>query len=90
MITWDDPEASLWQPFGSRRILHVCRGDTPEATRRRGINYVLVSSSVLAQVWNMSLDEWLVRNNAEVIQRLSLELRAGRGATDWFLVRLRQ
>jgi hypothetical protein len=38
----------------------------------------------------MSLDEWLARNNAEVIQRMSLELRAGSGATDWFLVRLRQ
>jgi hypothetical protein len=89
MVTWDDPEASLWQPFGSRRILHVCRDDTPEATRRRGIHYVLVSSFVLSQGWNMSLDEWLARNNAEVVQRLSLELRAGRGATDWFLVRLR-
>jgi hypothetical protein len=90
LITWDDPEASLWQPFGSRRILHVCRDDTPEETRRRGIHYVLVSSIILLQGWNMSLDEWLARNNAEVVQRLSLELRAGRGPTDWFLVKLRQ
>jgi hypothetical protein len=90
MVTWDDPEASLWQPFGSRRIMHVCRDDTPEATRRRGIHYVLVSSYVLSQGWKMSLDEWLARYNAEVVQRLSLELRAGRGPTDWFLVRLRQ
>lgn len=90
MVTFDDPETSLWRPFGSRRILHVCRDDTPEETRRRGIHYVLVSSFVLSQDWNMSLDEWLARNNAEVVQRLSLELRAGRGPTDWFLVRLRQ
>jgi hypothetical protein len=90
MVTADDPEAALWQPYGSRRILHVCRDDTPEETRRRGIHYVLVSSIVLSQGWNMSLDEWLARNNAEVVQRLSLELRASRGPTDWFLVRLRQ
>jgi len=90
MVTWDDPEASLWQPFGSRRILHVRQDDTPEETRQRGIHYVLVSSFVLSQGWHMSFDEWLARNNAEVVQRLSLELRAGRGATDWFLVRLRQ
>ena len=89
MVTFDDPEATLWQPFGSRRIFHVCRADTPEETRRRGIHYVLISSFVLSQVWNLSLDEWLARNNAEVVQRLSLELRAGRGPTDWFLVRLR-
>ena len=90
MVTGDDPEATLWQPFGSRRILHVRRDDTPEETRRRGIHYVLVSSIVLSQGWHMSLDEWLARNNAEVVQRLSLELRASRGPTDWFLVRLRQ
>jgi hypothetical protein len=58
--------------------------------QRRGIHYVLVSSFVLSQVWNMSLDDWLARYHAEVVQRLSLELRGGRGATDWFLVRLRQ
>ena len=90
MVTGDDPEATLWQPFGSRRILHVRQDDTPEETRRRGIHYVLVSSIVLSQGWRMSLNEWLARNNAEVVQRLSLELRASRGPTDWFLVRLRQ
>lgn len=26
LITWDDPETSLWRPFGSRRIEHVCPG----------------------------------------------------------------
>jgi hypothetical protein len=86
----DDPEASLWRPFGSRRILHVCHNDTPDDIRRRGIHYVLVSSVVLSQGWNISLDEWLSRNNAEVVQRLSLKLRAGIGPTDWLLVRLRQ
>ena len=90
MVTSDDPEATLWQPFGSRRILHVCRDDTPEETRQRGIHYVLVSSYELSGRWKMSLDEWLARNNAEVVQRLSLELRAARGPTDWFLVKLRQ
>jgi hypothetical protein len=89
-VTGDDPEATLWQPFGSRRILHVCCDDTPEAIRQRGIKYVLVSSSIMLQVWNVSLDEWLVRNNGEVVQRLSLELRAGNGPTDWCLVKLRQ
>jgi hypothetical protein len=89
LITWDDPEASLWQPFGSRRIFHVCRDDTPDSIRRRGIKYVLVSSLVLSQHDQMTLDEWLSRNNAEAVQHLSLELRAETGPADWFLVRLR-
>ncbi len=91
MVTWDDPETTIWLPFGSRRILHVCRDDTPEETRRRGIHYVLVSSFVLTHGWdNMSLDEWLARYNAEVVQRVNFELRVSKGAADWFLVRLRQ
>jgi hypothetical protein len=90
MVTWDDPEAALCHPFGSRRILHIRCIDPPEATRQRGIKYVLVSSFVLSQHCRIPLDEWLTRNNAEVIQRMSLELRAARGPTDWYLVRLRQ
>jgi hypothetical protein len=89
LITWDDPETSLWQPFGSRRIFHVCRDDTPDSIQRRGIKYVLVSSLVLSQHDQMTLDEWLSRNNAEAVQHLSLELRAETGPADWFLVRLR-
>lgn len=89
LVTWDDPEASLWQPFGSRRILHIRHDDTPAETRRRGINYALVSSVVLSQHEHTSLDEWLARNNAEVVRHLSLELRAGKGPADWYLVRFR-
>ena len=90
MVTSDDPEATLWQPFGSRRIVHICRTDTPEEIRSLGIKYALVSSIILSQSYKMSLDEWLARYDAEVIQRLSLTLRATTGATDWYLVRLRQ
>jgi len=89
LITGDAPEASLWRPFGSRRVLHVCRDDTPEDIRRRGIQYVLASSGVLEQNWKVSLDQWLTKNNAELVQRVSLDLRAGDGSFDWYLIKLR-
>jgi len=88
VVTSDDPETSLWRPFGSRRIVHVCLGDTPGQLRQKHIKYVLVNSIVLAQNFQVSLDKWLAENNAELVQRLSLELRAGKGPVDWFLVRL--
>jgi hypothetical protein len=88
-VTFDDPETSLWRPFGSRRILHVCRDDTPEALSRLGINYLLASSTVVTQHYQMSFDQWQQRQNAESVARLTLELRAGRGPTDWFLVKRR-
>jgi hypothetical protein len=89
MITSDDPEASLWYPFGSRRILHITHADTPEQTRQRGIKYALVSSQILSQNFQMSLDEWLSRNDAKAVQHWNLKLRAGKEPTDWYLVRLR-
>jgi hypothetical protein len=88
LVTFDDPETSLWRPFGSRRILHILRTDTPEETRRRGIHWALVSGSVLDEHYRMSLEDWLTQHNAEIVRRLTLFLRAGKGPTDWYLVRL--
>lgn len=89
LITGDDPEASLWRPFGSRRILHVCGDDTPEEIRRQGIQYVLASSHTLTHNQGVSLNQWLTKNNAELVQRISLDLRAGTGSSDWYLIKLR-
>ncbi len=89
LISFDNPETSLWRPFGSRRILHVARADTPEQTKARGIQFVLVSSPALRIQYKVSLNDWLAQNNAELMQTLNLELRATDGPSDWFLVKLR-
>lgn len=89
VITFDDPETSLWRPFGTRRILHVQQADTPEQTRARGIRYILLSSNSLTNHYKISLDEWLRQNDADLVQRLSLNLRAGTGPRDWYLVKVR-
>ena len=85
LITSDDPETSLWRPFGSRRILHIRSDDTPEQIRAQGIKYALISSNVLRN----SIHEWLSRNRAEQLQSLQLELRATKGPTQWYLVELK-
>jgi hypothetical protein len=89
LITSDDPETSLWFPFGSRQIMHVCRGDSPAQTRKRGIGYVLVSVSELTQQHGTTVDAWLRAYDAEVLNRLTLRLRAGAEASDWVLAKLR-
>ena len=88
MITGDDPEASLWRPFGSRRILHVCHNDSPQELRNKGIKYVLANSVMLSH-FGLSLEDWLAQNNAQLLRRMSLELRAGMGPAEWFLIELR-
>jgi hypothetical protein len=88
MVTFDDPEASLWRPFGSRRVMHICLSDSPEETRRRGIHWALVSGSIVDEHYKISMEEWLKQHKGEIVQKLTMELRAGKGPTDWYLVRL--
>jgi hypothetical protein len=88
LITWDDPETSLWRPFGSRRIEHVCPGDTPADLKRQGMEYVLVREEVLPDSFQCPLDDWLRQMNARVVRKIPLNLRASRGALDWYLVKL--
>lgn len=89
VITADDPETSLWRPFGSRRIVHVCVGDNPEELRKKGIKYVLINSGFLAQHFQLSLQQWLAQNNGQLLRHLPLELRASSGPSEWFLIELR-
>jgi hypothetical protein len=89
LLTFDDPETSLWKPFGSRRIIHVTRADTTQSLRDKGVELVLVSEYILADHQKTTMDEWIKRFDAELVSSLDLTLRATRGPTLWHLVRLR-
>ena len=88
LTTYDDPETSLWRPFGSRRIEHVCPDDTAEQLKARGVEYILARDEVFGKWFNCSLDDWLKKMNARVVQTIPLTLRASTGPRDWYLVRL--
>ena len=89
MVTSEDPETSLWYPFGSRRIEHVCPEDTAADLKRQGIKYVLARGGMFGESFGGSRDDWLKRMNAQVVWKIPLNLRASRGALDWYLVKLR-
>jgi hypothetical protein len=84
----DDPEASLWRPFGARRIMHVLPGDTPETLRARGIRHVVVSANALAHRPERAIEPWLARYRGELAATVVLTLKASRGPERWFWVRL--
>jgi hypothetical protein len=89
MVTFDDPETSLWHPFGSRRVIHVCPGDTVSDLKAEGVEYILVKPRLLPSYFHLASDDWLKRMNAEIVLSIPLRLRAGTGVEDWQLVRLR-
>lgn len=88
LITYDDPETSLWRPFGSRHIEHVCPQDTAADLKAKGIEYVLLRKEALESFFKCPLADWLRQMNAQVVQRIPLNMRASRGPLDWYLVKL--
>ncbi len=87
MVTFDDPETSLWRPFGSRRIEHVCPDDTAADLKAHGVKYILLREQILGW-YDQTLDSWLKQMNAQVVKKIPLDLRASTGPLDWYLVKL--
>ena len=88
LIAFDTPETSLWRPFGSRRVEHVCPGDTPAELKQRGIEYVLVRTKDFAYWFGCPPDDWVKQMNARLVQKIPLQLGAGAAASDWYLIQL--
>lgn len=84
LITGDDPETSLWKPFGSRRIEHVTNDDSLENLRARGIQYVLVNSHVLSK----PITEWVEEMHGRILWKMTLQLKTSLPPRDWYLVRV--
>jgi len=78
-VTSDDPETSLWHPYGARRVEHVLSQDTAADLKARGIEYILVKPDVLKAWSNITPDDWFRRMNATVVQKFPLNLRAAAG-----------
>ncbi len=87
-LGFDEPEAGLWRPFGTRRIVHFCHDDSPAELRARGLKYALVSEHTLVTWCQTNPADWLARMHAQVVQRFELKLRAGEDPHGWLLVRL--
>jgi hypothetical protein len=86
LVTYDDPETSLWRPFGSRRIIHICPQDTAADLKRRGIEYVLVKTDGFESRFGCPPGDWFKRMNARIVQTIPLQLRAAASSADWELV----
>ncbi len=87
-ISYDDPEAALWWPLGSLRVVPVCPQDTPAELKQRGIEYVLASEEKIEMWFGLTADAWAKKMDAQVIRKIPLSLRAAWGPRDWDLIRL--
>ena len=93
LIAWDDPETSLWLPFGTRRVRHVLPGDSRGDLHQRGVEFIVVSLDKFPNIFGPaeSFDHWLAAIRGELWRTVPLRLRAGSqesGFRDWAIVRL--
>jgi hypothetical protein len=88
-LGFDEPETGLWRPFGSRRIIHFTRDDSPADLRAQGIKFALVSEYTLTHYCQMKPADWLARMDAEPLQHFELKLLAKQEPHGWMLVRFR-
>jgi hypothetical protein len=89
LVTYDDPEATLWRPFGKRRFEHVMAGDDRASIEAAGIKYLVVSEIGFNLVIKQPLAAWLADLDAEVVATVPIASRARAEPTNWRLVRLR-
>jgi hypothetical protein len=88
LIASDDPETSLWRPFGQRRIEHVVPADSIANLRARGVEYVLVNSEKFEALFQRPLQQWLTEMQAQILAKVALTLRATAGPSEWCVIKL--
>ncbi len=88
LFTYDDPETSLWRPFGNLRVEHICPADTLADLQRRNIQYVLLSNAELQTWFKISAEVWRQQMHAEPVGKVSLNLRAAVGPVKWVVLKL--
>jgi hypothetical protein len=89
IVTKDDPETSMWRPFGSRKVAHVLPSDSGDDLRRWGIKYIAINPMTFRQKFEMPLDQWLADVNGEVVTNIPLTLKASLGQHEWPIVALK-
>src|SRR5439155_2633400 len=77
MVTYDDPETSMWRPYGSRRVVHVRIDDSPEYLRTQGVRYIWVNLQAVAMLSRVPFEKWVGQMNGRERLDLGLDLRAG-------------
>ena len=83
MVTGDDPEATLWEPYGSLVIRHVTSEDNAQTIKSLGIECILVNRGEFERHFNIPYEEWIRRINFTEQNVLELQLRAGSTASVW-------
>lgn len=80
----NDPEVSLWRPFGSRRVVELTEANSTELFSKTPL--LFGPQGAFEQILNRPVKEWLAENHARVVARELLSTRAGSPPQEWLVV----
>lgn len=82
----DDPEASLWRPYGERRVVHVPPGDIRQ---ERKLEWLVVKNTVFTKGEKDpgAFDRWLKKDGGTLVTQQMLIEKASSKADRWSVVR---
>lgn len=85
----DNPEATLWRPYGSRKVIEVTPEDSMEELKAQGIHFVIVGQDALdVRYHNLPLAFLLAKWSASLVAEKSILLKAHRGPETWYVLSL--
>jgi len=85
----DDPDISLWRPFGQRRVEHLLVTDSAVEIRRRGIEYI-VAGEINFGLNGATFEGWKQQTGVELVKTANATVRVSEGPQPWYIVRLIQ
>jgi len=84
----DDPDISLWRPYGTRRVEHVLVSDSPASIQQRGIEYI-VAGEFNFELSGTTFTAWQQQTGAQLVATTNATVRVSEGPQQWYIVRLR-
>jgi len=88
ILSGNTPEASLWKPFGKRRVIHIRNDHSLESIRDQGIEYIVAGRRTMQETRFPPLEEWAERNNASVVGYADVHLMVRSGVETWYILRV--
>jgi len=84
--TGDDPETSLWRPFGSRQVLDVTPGKSVDELKAKHLHFIVVDGDALEYTYHIKIDDLLKKWSASIVTKKYLLVKASMGPRPWYIL----
>jgi len=88
LVTLATPEASLWRPFGQRRVVRLSQQTSADEAHGLGVEYVVVETDAAVRVLGQPVEKWAQAMNGTVLTNIPVRLLASQPMIKFTVVRL--